>query len=93
MRKGSNSDVGDTASFSIAFDAAEREIPVHPKLKRAFKAHTAAKRKFDTLPPSRQKEILRYINNLKRETSVERNVERAIKFLLGEERFIGRDQP
>ncbi|MCB0523292.1 MAG: YdeI/OmpD-associated family protein [Saprospiraceae bacterium] len=48
---------------------------------------------FDALPASRRKEIVRYIANLKTEESVERNVSRAIGFLLGKERFIGRDKP
>jgi hypothetical protein len=39
-----------------------------------------------------QKEIMRYINNLKTTESVERNVERAIRFLLGKDRFVGRDK-
>ena len=33
------------------------------------------------------------IANLKTEKSVERNVTRAINFLLGKERFVGRDKP
>jgi hypothetical protein len=93
MRKGGKADVGDTAGFTVAFDAAQRETPFHPKLKQALKNNPAAKKQFDVLPPSRQKEIKRYINNLKTEESITRNVERAILFLLGKERFIGRDKP
>jgi len=43
--------------------------------------------------PGRQKEIARYINNLKSEELVEKNIKRAIGFLLEKERFIGRDKP
>ncbi|WP_245545484.1 YdeI/OmpD-associated family protein [Fluviicola taffensis] len=46
---------------------------------------------FRGLTPSLQNEIVRYIANLKTEESVERNVIKAINFLLGKERFIGRD--
>ena len=46
---------------------------------------------FASLSPSRQKEILRYISNLKTEQSVEKNIVRAINFLLGKGRFVGRD--
>jgi hypothetical protein len=35
---------------------------------------------------------MRYINSLKSEEAIERNVERAIKFLLGKKRFVGREK-
>ena len=43
------------------------------------------------MSPSHQKEIMRYINSLKSEASVERNIARSIQFMLGKERFVGRD--
>jgi hypothetical protein len=91
MRKWASADVGDVANFTIAYDSRARETPMHPKLKKALMAAPEAKRVFDGLPPSLQKEIKRYINNLKTEESVDRNVLRAVGFLLGKERFIGRD--
>ena len=39
------------------------------------------------------KEIVRYIDGLKTERSIDRNVERALDFLLGKGRFVGRDRP
>jgi hypothetical protein len=45
------------------------------------------------MAPSRQKEIVRYIDSPKTEESVDRNVHRALAFLLGEGRFVGRDEP
>jgi len=47
----------------------------------------------DSLRPSLQKEIVRYISFLKTEESIDRNVDNAIQFLLGKKRFIGRDKP
>jgi len=93
MRKAAKADVGDTPIFKIEFYQEKRIIQVHPKLKSSFEKNKSAKKIFDTLPPSRQKEIIRYISNLKTEESVNRNIEKAIKFLLGKERFVGRDAP
>jgi len=45
------------------------------------------------LPASRQKEIVRYISALKTQESVTKNIERAIGFLMGGNRFLGRDKP
>ena len=93
MRKAAGMDVGDMALVTLSFDSAERITPIHPKLKLALQINNSAKKVFDRLSPSRQKEIKRYINNLKTEISVDRNVDRAIKFLLNNARSIGRDKP
>ncbi|MDR3271200.1 MAG: YdeI/OmpD-associated family protein [Peptococcaceae bacterium] len=52
-----------------------------------------AKKVFDGLSPSKRHEIIRYISFLKSEESVDQNVEKAINFLLGNGRFVGRDKP
>jgi hypothetical protein len=93
MRKAAGKEVGATAQFEVWFDPEKREIPVHPKLAIALKANQKAKEVFDSLPPSRRLEIVRYISHLKTEESIDRNVKKAIHFLLGKERFIGRDKP
>jgi len=93
MRKAADKDVGDTAIFEIRYDPDERKVAMHPKLKEALKNNEDAKKVFDRLAPSRQLEILRYISFLKTEASVDKNVVRAINFLLGKERFIARDKP
>lgn len=93
MRKVADKEVGDEIEIALALDTQERTTPMHPALQKALNKNKSAKEKFDSLPPSRQKEIARYINNLKSEESVARNVERAIGFLLGKQRFIGRDRP
>lgn len=91
MLKASGTNVGDTVSIKLAYDKEERLVPMHPKLKAALKKHKEANAIFQKISPSLQKEIKRYIHNLKTETSVDRNVEKAIRFLTGKERFIGRD--
>ncbi|WP_241003780.1 hypothetical protein [Lactococcus taiwanensis] len=45
------------------------------------------------MTPSKQLEINRYIAKLKSQEAIERNVARAIGFLLGKNRFVGRDKP
>jgi|SRR5436190_3025129 len=93
MREAAGIDVGDHAKVEIAFDPAERITEMHPDLEKALNADKKAFEVFKTLPPSRQKEIKRYINSLKTAESREKNVRRAIKFLHGKERFVGRDKP
>ena len=91
MRKAAGKDIGDTATFEIEFDTEERTISINPKLVQALAENKQAKDVFDGLAPHLQKEIIRYIANLKTEESIDRNVKKAIHFLLGKERFIGRD--
>src|SRR6188508_917570 len=61
MRKAAGKDVGDTIEMQIDFDPSPRTTSMHPKLKKAFKENLNAKKAFERLSPSRQKEILRYI--------------------------------
>jgi uncharacterized protein YdeI (YjbR/CyaY-like superfamily) len=93
MRKAAGKDVGDMVNVNIEFDPDERIIPMHPKLLTALEKNKDAFNVFESLPPSRQKEIIRYISQLKTEESVDKNVVRAIGFLKGDKRFIGRDKP
>ena len=91
MLKSLQKKVGDTIALKIEFDPIERTIPMHPKLVSALNKNKKAKMVYDELAPSLKKEIVRYISYLKTEASLDRNVEKAIQFLLGKERFIGRD--
>lgn len=93
MLKDSPRRIGETVEISIEYDASDRSIAVHPKLQQALAENPTAQAIFDSLPPSRRMEIVRYISRLKSEEAVDKNVARAIRFLHGEERFIGRDKP
>jgi hypothetical protein len=93
MRKAAGKDVGDTVKIQIGFDTEERITPMPPKLKLALENNQKAKAVFENLSTSRRKEIMRYINNLKSVESVDRNILRAMQFLLGNARFVGRDKP
>ncbi len=57
----------------------------------ALNENHEAKVIFDNLSASMRLEIIRYLANIKTEKTLEINIKRAIKFLLGKERFIGRD--
>ena len=92
MRIAANKDVGDKIEIEIDFDPKPRTIPIHPKLEKAFKENIEAKKAFDKLSPSRQKEILKYINFLKSEESVDKNIKKAIAHLAGSQPFIGREK-
>ncbi|MDF3079205.1 MAG: hypothetical protein K0S09_3094 [Sphingobacteriaceae bacterium] len=93
MLKAANRKVGDETRIEIEFDGIDRSIPMHPKLEAALEQTPDAKAVFDSLPPSRRKEIVRYITSLKSADAVERNVDKAVRFLMGKERFVGRDKP
>ncbi len=91
MLKDSPKRIGETIVLTISFDPSDRSIAMHPRLAKALKDDKAAKAAFDKLPPSRRKEIVRYITALKTEESIERNVQRAIQSLLGNGTFAGRE--
>ena len=90
MLKVSPKRIGETIKVTIKFDPSDKTITPHPGLIKALKENSAAKSKFDQLSPSLQKEIVRYISGLKTEESRNRNIEKAIQFLLGNGPFIGR---
>ncbi len=92
MLKDSPKKIGDSVAITIAFDSNDRTIKPHPKLEQALKDNLDAKKVFDQLPPSRQKEIVRYISNLKTEQSILNNIDKAIGYLKGENKFVGRDK-
>ena len=93
MLKNSPKRIGEEIMVTIGFDAESRAIATPPKLLQALNENTEAKTVFDNLPASRRLEIVRYLSRLKTEETLNKNINRAIQFLLGKERFIGRDKP
>ena len=83
MRLDAGIDVGDDAKVEIEFDPEPRIVPIHPKFARALSKNKEAKAVFEQLAPSRKKEILRYLNSMKTEESLVRNVEKVIQYLSG----------
>ena len=86
MRKAAGVGVGDTVTLSLAFDPQPRDPPVPPALAAALEASPAAKAVFDKFPPSHKREILDYLNWLKRPDSLERHIKKLIGELAAEER-------
>jgi len=84
--------IGEVIHVTIQFDPTDRTLLPHPELVKALSENEAAKRIFDSLVPSKRKEIVRYISFLKTEESIKKNVEKAIGFLLGKNAFIGREK-
>ncbi|MFZ1807089.1 MAG: DUF1905 domain-containing protein [Cyclobacteriaceae bacterium] len=85
--------IGETVTITIQFDPADRTIPAHPKWVDALNKNKKAKVVFEQLRPSLKKEIVRYISFLKTDASINKNIARAIDFLLGKGSFIGRKSP
>lgn len=94
IRKASGTVVGDRVEVEVRFDAKYRSGPAHPMpawFRSALKKNPAASKNWDTLIPSRKKEILRYLVALKSPETRERNLVRALKVLSGKpERFMAR---
>lgn len=93
MLKNSPKRVGEIIDIAIEFDPEDRTIEPHPEFLQALDQNLEAKQVFEGLSASRQKEIIRYISFLKSADSVTMNVQRAIGFLTGKNRFVGRDRP
>jgi hypothetical protein len=93
MLKDSPKHIGKTISITVEFDPVSRTIQAPEKFLQALKANKKANAVFDSSIPSLQLEIVRYLANLKTEEALDRNIVKAINFLLGKERFIGRDKP
>jgi Bacteriocin-protection, YdeI or OmpD-Associated/Domain of unknown function (DUF1905) len=93
VRRASSTKVGDKVRAEVEFDEAYRGGPARmPSWFRAPLAeHPRAKLAWKALTPSRKKEIVRYLANLKSTEARTRNVERALRALSGsKERFLAR---
>jgi hypothetical protein len=94
VRKASGTGVGDKVQVEVSFDAEYRPGPMHPMppwFREALDSDPKAKKAWNALIPSRQKEILRYFSWLKSEAARQRNLKRAMEVLAGgEARFMAR---
>jgi len=91
MLKDSPKRIGETIEVSVEFDNSDRTISIHPQLDKAIQENPVALQNFENLIPSRRLELIRYINNLKTEASIQRNIEKIIKHLHGETDFFGKN--
>lgn len=94
VRKASATKVGDRVAVEIAFDESYKGGPqdLPPWFAAALRKNKLAVQGFKALPASRQKEIVRYLANLKSDEARARNVEKALRMLAGETgRYMARD--
>lgn len=85
--------IGESLDLFVEFDPSDRRVAPHPDLVAALDDDDEAQHVFDSLTASSREEIVRYISRLKTDESIRRNVRRAIDFLHGKGRFLGRDAP
>lgn len=93
MLKNSPKRIGERIDISINYDSESREIETPTNFLIALNENKQAKNVFEQLSASRKLEIVRYLTKLKSEETIGKNIQRAINFLLGKERFVGRDKP
>ncbi len=84
MRKRANVDVGDRVQIVLEVDTRPRIIPMPENFALALNRNTKAKAAFEQLPPSRQKEILTYLNWVKRPEALKRNIVKTISRLVNQ---------
>lgn len=94
MRKASKTEVGDTVTVKVWFNETYRNGPQDPIpdwFRKPLAKSPTATANWEKLTPSRQKEILRYLANLKSDEAKQRNLARLMRSLGGEPtRFMGR---
>lgn len=86
--------VGDQVRVEVEFDASYRSGPPHPMppwLRQALKENPKAWKNWIALSPSRKKEVLRYLAQLKSPEARARNLNKALHVLSGQTgRFMAR---
>ncbi|HKZ22005.1 MAG TPA: YdeI/OmpD-associated family protein [candidate division Zixibacteria bacterium] len=81
MMKNSKVDVRDSISLKITFDPKPRIVPVPKELALALQKNKKAKLAFDKLAPSHRKEILTYLNWVKKTETLQRLVRKVVTML------------
>lgn len=82
MRETAGVGVGDHVRVTLRPDRTSRELPMPAGLRDALKGNKQAKTAWELLAPSRRREILTYLNFLKTQTALERNVQKTIDGLV-----------
>lgn len=90
MLQNSPKRIGERINVTVSFDNEPREIKAPRKFIVALNQDSEAKSVFNKLAPSLKKEINRYLSSLKTEESLNRNIGKAIDFLKGKGKFVGR---
>lgn len=90
MLKDSPRRIGEVLEIGIEHDPAERTVEPPPAFTQALQNNTVASQNFEKLPPSLQKELVRYLANLKTTEAFQKNLAKIIAFLEGTGDFFGR---
>ncbi len=85
MRDVSGTVVGDTANVVLRVDTESRALELPMALRVALESDAPAKSAWESLTPSRQREILSHLNYLKTPAALERNVRKTLASLKSEE--------
>jgi hypothetical protein len=84
LRRASGTAVGDRVTARVSFDASYRAGPVHAapaSLERALREKPKAAAAWESFPPSRRKEILRYLAGLRTQSARSANIVKLIAML------------
>jgi hypothetical protein len=81
MRKLAGVDAGDTVALELEYDPEPRRVAAPPALQDALAADPAVAAAWERLTPSKRKEVLSYLNWLKRPESLHRNVDKVVALL------------
>jgi hypothetical protein len=90
MLRNSPQHAGERIEITVAYDPESRAIEPPEKFTKALLENAEAKAVFERLSASRKFEIVRYLSRLKSDDALERNIQKAILYLLGKGRFAGR---
>lgn len=82
MRTQAGVEVGDEIKIELKFDAQKRTIPMNRTFEKALEQNPKARGEFKRLTPSRRKDILLYMNALKRPESLQKVIDRVMKSLM-----------
>ena len=77
--------VGKQVDMTVEYDLRPRGLAIHPMLFQELSKDRTAKKAYDELAPYRKHEINRYLEFLKTNESIERNIKRILQHLRGEE--------
>lgn len=89
IRQRAGVDVGSRIQVQLEIDQSPKQEPVPKPFAIALESSPQAQAVWRELSPSRRKEILRYLNQAKREETLKRNSDKAIELLLGCEESLG----
>lgn len=89
MLKGGETEVGQTANFSVTedFEIIKKDYPVPTALTKSLKEKKLLA-EFDNLSDAKKKEILKYLNSIKTEATLQKNIDKLTDQLKNKEKNV-----